>query len=383
MKKQISRRTVLNGLGSSALIAASMGGNAAAAATRASGTLLAANPDWQAGAGDDWHRVMTAAKAEGQVTVAGFPALTKSMTKAFKRDTGIELKWFGGRSSALSSRFEAEARAKNLTIDVMLGGGRELGPMKKGGFLNPVKPQLILPGLDPKNFRDGKVKFMDLEGQYLFQGAEWVFGWILVNKNIIDPSQIKTWSDMLKPEYRGKMIVHDPRSPGPGQGATAWLYNQFGIEFIKDFYLGQQAQFTSSNRQVVADVARGTKPIAFASLQFFVERFRREGIENLAVVLPDDAPGYLTGGFSVLKQAKGVPHPNAAQVFINWYASRPGQEVYQTVMMETSRRLDVKTGIPEYLIPKPGVKYFEAYNEDIYNSRRPVVKAITEALGKR
>ncbi len=40
------------------------------------------------------------------------------------------------------------------------------------------------------------------------------------------------------------------------------------------------------------------KPIAFASIQFFVERFRREGIENLAVVLSEDAPGHLTGEFS-------------------------------------------------------------------------------------
>ena len=109
---------------------------------------------------------------------------------------------------------------------------------------------------------------------------------------------------------------------------------------------------------------RGTRPIAFASLQFFVEKFRREGIKNLAVVLPDDAPGYVTGGFSVLKQAKNVPHPNAASKYpftvsgFNWYVSRPGQEVYQrtigkmaTTRSGHSRRTrDVDTGLPSYLI---------------------------------
>ena len=382
MNRQISRRMFLNGLASTTVLPAYLGGHAMAAPTRDE-TLLAAVPDWQAGASPEWAEVMRAARAEGQVTVAAFPALAKKMSAAFQRDTGIKLNFFGGRSSEQSTRFESEARAKNLTIDIMLGGGRELGPMKQGGFLNPVKPQLMLPGVSPKNFRDGKLKFMDNEGQYLMQGAEWVFGWVLVNKNVIDPSEIKSWKDLLKPKYRGKIISHDPRSPGPGQGASNWIYNMFGIEFIKDFFLGQQVKFTSSNRQVVEEVVRGTKPIAFASIQFFVERFRREGITNLAVVLPEDAPGYLTGGFSVLKQAKGVPHPNAAKVFINWYMSHPGQEVYQSIMMETSRRLNVETNLPKYLVPRSGANYFEAYNEERYFRRRAVVKLITEALGNR
>lgn len=380
MDTRFTRRRVLNGLGSSAVLAAATGA-ASVAAGRASHA--AASADWQAGASDDWRRILAEGRKEGQVTVAGFPALARTMPPAFKRDTGIELKFFGGRPSALSSRFEAEALAGKMTLDIMLGGGRELVKMKPGGYLNPVRPQLILPGVGPENFRDGKLKFMDDDKQYLLQGAEWVFGWLLVNKDIVDPGKIKVWKDILKPEFRGKMISHDPRSPGPGQGATNWLYNTFGIEFVKEFYLGQQAKFTTSNRQVVEEVVRGTRPISFASIQFFVEKFRREGIKNLAVVLPEDAPGYVTGGFSVLKQAKNVPHPNAAQVFINWYVSRPGQEVYERTMLATSRRKDVKTGIPSYLVPRPGVKYFEAYSEERYLRRKVVVKAITDALGKR
>ncbi len=370
MKRHVSRRIFLNGLGSTALLAAYPGGNAMAAT------------DWQDGAPAEWHRVLKAARAEGQVTVAGFPALGKKMSAAFKRDTGIQLNFLGGNSREQSGRFEAEARAKNLTIDAMLGGGRELGLISKG-LMNPIPPQLLLPGVGPKNFRDGKHKWMDDASQYLYQGAEWVFGWLLVNKDMIDPGEIKTWNDLLDPKYRGKIIAHDPRGPGPGQGATSWLYNKFGLDFVKALFLGQQAKYTSSTRQVVEAVVRGTHPIAFAAIQFQVERFRREGITNLAVVAPKDAPGYLTGGFSVLKQAKGVPHPNAATVFINWHLSRPGQEVYESVMLETSRRTDVKTGIPDYLVPKPGQNYYEAYNEKIYYSRNVVVKAISQALGSR
>jgi iron(III) transport system substrate-binding protein len=142
-------------------------------------------------------------------------------------------------------------------------------------------------------------------------------------------------------------------------------------------------RFSTDNRQLVEMVARGTTPIVFGAIQTEVERFRKAGFSNLAVVLPDDAPGYLTGGYSVLKQAKGVPHPNAATVFINWYMSRPGQEVYESVMLETSCRADLNTGLPDYLVPRPGRKYYEAFNEYEYFSRNAVVKLITDALGSR
>jgi len=372
-KQPFSRRTFLTGLSAAALL--SSGKGARAADEPASG--------WQDGAPAEWRKTLAAAQAEGQATIAAFPALADKMSAAFKRDTGIELNFLSSSVSEQSARLEAEARAKNLTIDVMLGGGRELRPMMREGFLEPVKPQLILPGVAPKNFREGKIKWMDNSGQYLLQGSEYVFGWLLVNKDQVDPASIKSWKDLLDPKYKGKIASDDLRTPGPGQGSSAWIYNVFGIDYIKALFIDQQVAFTSDNRLLVENVVRGITPIAFGAIQTVVERFRREGFTNLAIVLPGDAPGYLTGGFSVLKQAKGVPHPNAAQVFINWYVSRPGQEVYESVMLETSRRVDIHTGLPDYLVPKPGINYYEAYNEEVYFSRDAVVKLVTAALGNR
>jgi ABC-type Fe3+ transport system substrate-binding protein len=369
MERSFSRRTFVTGLGTSAVLAATRSSNAA--------------QDWQDDAPAEWTRVLAAARAEGQVTVAGFPLLAEKMSAAFERDTGIKLNFLSSNTAEQSARLEAEARAKNLTIDILLGGGRELGPMMRDGLLEPIAPQLLLPGVAPANFRGGTLKWMDTSSQYLLQGAEYVFGWLLVNKDKVDPSSIKSWRDLLDPKYCGKIVSYDVRSPGPGQGSSAWIYNMFGIDYIKAFFLDQQVKFSTDNRQLVEMVARGITPIVFGAIQTEVERYKRAGFSNLAVVLPDDIPGYLTGGYSVLKQAKGVPHPNAATVFINWYMSRPGQEVYESVMLETSRRADLNTGLPDYLVPRPGVKYYEAFNEKEYFSRNAVVKLITDALGNR
>jgi len=98
-----------------------------------------------------------------------------------------------------------------------------------------------------------------------------------------------------------------------------------------------------------------------------------------------DGPGTLLGGSSLVVEAKGVPHPNAATVFLNWYLSRPGQEIYSTVWGIPSRRADVKVStVPAYTIPQPGVTYLDQYREDWYLNVRPKLQQdIVAALGGR
>jgi spermidine/putrescine-binding protein len=154
---------------------------------------------------------------------------------------------------------------------------------------------------------------------------------------------------------------------------------------VKQLYSGQAVTYTRDGRQLVEWAVRGTHPIALAAVQTNIEYFRKEGFKNIAALAMADGPGNVLGGFGVLKQAKGVPHPNAAQVFINWYASKPGQEVYSKVMLEPSRRTDVKVAeVPGYVIPVPGIKYLDAYDPEFYVKTRPKIqKQVIEALGGR
>lgn len=364
----LSRRSVIGGLAASAL------GSAPRRARAAD------SDDWQAGAPPEWDRILKAAQAEGQITVAGHPALADKMSAAFKRDTGITMNFLGGKPEELGVRFAEEDRAKSLTIDALVSGGSEL-VLIPDGLLQPVRAQLMLPGVAPEHFRNGKRVWMDQAGKYLLQGSEYVFGWLIVDQDIVKPEEIKSWKDLLDPKFRGRIASYDLSGPGPGQGAATWINEVLGIDYIKALFLGQQVKFTSDMRSLVEGVVRGTTPIAFGAIQSEVERFRKAGFANLAVVLPDDAPGYLTGGFSIVKEGIGPPHPNAATVFLNWYVSRPGQEVYEGVMLETSTRTDVRTGIPDYLVPRPGVRYY-VNDEAAYLKRFDMVKTLLAALGR-
>jgi ABC-type Fe3+ transport system substrate-binding protein len=350
----------------------------------AGGAALAAD-DWQANAGDDWKRLLAAARQEGKVVVAGHPALATSLAKGFERDTGIPVEYLGGNPNELYQRLSREASTGNLTIDVSISGGAEF-PMLHAGQLEPIKPKLILPGVtETKNWIGGSMKWMDKQGQYFFQGSNWVFAWPTFNSDIIKPGTITTWQDLLKPEYKGKIAAYDPRTGGPGQAGTSYLTELLGTDFVKKLYVGQEVVYTRDGRQLVEWAARGVYPIVLCAVQFDIERYKSEGIKNLSVVQLKDGPGSLVGGFSVAKMPKGAPHPNAAAVFLNWYASKPGQEEYTRRMLEPSTRADVKIAeVPDYVVPQPGAKYLDQYVEDWYMNMRPkMAKDMVDALGGR
>ncbi|MBM3573990.1 MAG: extracellular solute-binding protein [Alphaproteobacteria bacterium] len=349
------------------------------------GAAIAAD-DWQAGAGPEWQKVLAAAKNEGKVVVAGPAPLSKPLSAGFEKDTGISVEFVTGSIGDMATRFEREAKAGTMTADVIIGGGIEMFTMYLPGYLDPIKPRLMLPGTTRgADWMGGKIKWFDNQAAYMPLISNWVHGWAVVNSEKVDVAQIKTWQDLLKPEYKGKIASYDPRLGGPGQSAIAYLAHQFGIEYVKKLFIGQEVTYTRDSRQVVEWAARGTYPIVLGAIQFEVERFRRGGMRNLVVPTLSDGPGTLTGGFGVVKLPKGVPHPNAATVFLNWLMSKPGHIAYASTMLETSTRVDAQLGeVPDYVNPKAGAVYLDQYDEDWYKNERPkLAKALVEALGGR
>ena len=72
-------------------------------------------------------------------------------------------------------------------------------------------------------------------------------------------------------------------------------------------------------------------------------------------------------------------------MFLNWYASQPGQIVFSSTWKTPSLRTDVHVdGIPDYVVPKPGVTYVDQYNESWYVGHYlgQYQKALVEAVGK-
>ena len=325
---------------------------------------------WDDGGGPAWAEVLDAARREGNVVVMGRPDLGKAFAAGFKRDTGLGLDYLGGQTRDLQARFRRETASGNVTVDILLGGETEVD-MIAPGYLMSLSENILLPGVkDPKSWVNGQLDWGDNAKTYLLIGGEYVQGWPVFNTDMIKPGEITSWRDILKPQYKGKIIALDPRG-GAGGAAMSYLIHQFGVDFFRHLMMDQQLTLARDGRQVVEWVVRGTHAIAIGAVPADVEYFRSRGIKNVAVGDLPDGPGTVLGGSSVLTAAKKAPHPNAAIVFLNWYASQPGQEAFSSVWLTPSNRTDVRIdAIPEYTKPKPGKVYLEQYREDYWFQER-------------
>jgi ABC-type Fe3+ transport system substrate-binding protein len=268
-------------------------------------------------------------------------------------------------------------------MDVVFGGQTMITFVAKGYF-KPIKPQFMLPGVtNPKNWVDGHMKWVDRAGKYMFIGSEYIHCWPVINTAFIKDGSITKWSDLLKPEYQGKIASYDPVS-GPGQAQGGYIADNKGIDFFKKLYIGQKVKLTRDSRQLMEWAARGVNPIVLAGLPVQLKHFANAGIKTLKVVDMQDGHGVLLGGSSVIVMPKKPAHPNAATVFVNWYASQPGQKIFSTVWETPSRRVDVDVpAIPDFVRPKPGIKYLDQYTEDWYlgHYRKTIRPQIIKAMG--
>jgi iron(III) transport system substrate-binding protein len=336
----------------------------------------------------EWEGLVTRARQEGRVvlgtdvSVAGF---RQGITNAFAKQFGfdIELRVLeGAQLTALAAR---ECAAGRTSMDVLLSGNSELISLYPKGCLAPVKPKLFLPEvLDTKNWRGGLLKWNDPEGQYLLQTAEAAYGWTVVNTDQIKQDDLTLAKDLLRPEYKGKIASFDPRGGGAGQGRATYMMNALGEDYVRGLYLDQKVTYTANHQQLAEWIARGVYAIGLGAVERIFEPMRKEGLPIGVIASFSDAPGYLTGGSSVVKLTRDAPHPNAAAVLLNWFASRDAQTIYSQNVLQPSRRTDVSTkNIPEYLIPKSGAKYLDSYGYEFYAKRRPeVIKRVIELLGR-
>ena len=341
--------------------------------------------DWQAGAGAEWQRVLADAKKEGHVAVVGPSELAVPIADAFQKDTGIEVDFLGGVASVNASRVAREVRAGNVTIDFMYTGTAEL-PLVKEGLFEDEKSRLMLPGVsDPKNWSGGEIKWVDNDKKFMLQTQATVTSIPFYDSNAVGPGGLTSWRQLLEPKFKKKIVAYDPRAGGPGQQMVGYIGARFGIEFLKSVYVGQEVVYSQDSRQMAEWVSRGVDAVGLGLLLPDYVRLRDAGIANLMPADLKDGPGTLSGGFSVFILPKGAPHPNAQIVFLNWAASRPGQQVYSGVEHQLSRRTDVhEASALDFTVPKPGVDYLDQYNEDwALNQRAKIIDAVLDAIGGR
>lgn len=350
-------------------------------------TAQVAKPGWQA----EWEKTVRAAKEEGQVTIYFDSSATLFLEPFRKQFPDIKNVSVSIDSPQLANRVMAERRAGKYLVDIVITGANPNYQVYYAAkILEPITTAFILPQVvDESKWWQGKHWYIDTENRYVFVYLGNVARAASYNTKSVNTAQFKSYWDLLKPEWRGKIIARDIRRPGSGGDAMRFFYHtpELGPSFIRRLFSEGGLTLTADNRQGVDWLGQGK----FALGLFFgrIELAKAQGLpvdELDSHLFKEGAPLGIGPGTAVL--INRAPHPNAAKVFINWFLSRDGQMTYQRDSARGGTGADsMRTDIPKDEVPiayrrRTNGKYlFVATPER--TDMLPIYKVVNEALAEK
>ena len=358
----MNRRTVLAGASAAALAVA---GRPAAAQTSSMAALV------------------SAAKAEGSVVIDGPPNADarQGLLSGFQREYGIPVSYIDSGSSSSSARIRAERAAGKYVLDVFLSGADAAClTFLPGGWLDRVEPVLLAPDvLDGRKWKDGHLWYED-DAHTILRVLDSVAPGLAVNSKLVGRGEVTTWKSLLDPKWQGKIIAKDPLTYGAGSQVNSYLYLTFGPDYVKKLYLEQKPVLSRNARQSMQWLAEGTYPILLGPDVAEMISFKKLGYQ-IEAVLPSDGPNMLNAGWGLVCLMNKAPHPNAAKLFVNWFAGRAGQQTFANATQSASLRTDVKyDGLPNYLFPQRGTKYIDTSDWNFVTQTHGATLAKVQAL---
>jgi len=343
---------------------------------------FSAQADWKR----DWEQTLAAAKKEGQVNI--YIYRYEGLLQDFKREyPGITVQAVTGRGSEMSNRIMAERRAGKFIADVYSGGTNSLfNTLYKGKALDPLKPLLVLPEVtDTSKWYGNEHRYADPEGKHIFAfiGSA-SSSQLSYNTNLVNPKEFKSYTDLINPKWKGKIVALDPRDTGLGATMQFYFYSpQIGPEYMKKFFGGMDNTYAKNWQQMTNWLAQGKFAICMGCKDS--QRAKNQGlpVDDFDTTHWKEGSSFSAGGGS-LAYMNQAPHPNAAKVFINWFLSRKGQIALQKLGdvddPANSRRIDIpKDDIPPENRLQPGVKYFDVVKPE-YGDMKPIFDLAKEIM---
>src|SRR5438552_790357 len=157
-------------------------------------------------------------------------------------------------------------------------------------------------------WKKGKLWFSDPEELYILRLCNTVTTTLDINTREVKPDDLRSMRDLLDPRWKGKISIQDPTLPGSGSNQAAYLYIQFGEDFVRKLYIDQKPMISRDTRQLTDWLVRGTYPISFGAVDGDVEQLRRDGFPVLPLYDLPDWPGTTTAGFGQVALLSHAPH---------------------------------------------------------------------------
>ncbi len=251
-----------------------------------------------------------------------YTALENDQLKPFKAaiETAVpdaEVVWVRDSTGVITARFLAEK--DNPRADMVVGlAASSLLMFKKAGLLETYRPA----GADKL-----KDVFRDAKDPYAWTGMDAYLGAVCFNTaeagEIAPP---KSWKDLLKPEFKGKIVMPHPASSGTGYLMVAgWLQSMGeaeGWKFMDGLHENIAAYLHSGSAPCV-QAARGEQLVGLAlDMRGAAEKTKGAPIE---VILPTEGVGWEMEASAIVKSSKNL---DAAKKIADWVATEDANRLF-------------------------------------------------------
>jgi iron(III) transport system substrate-binding protein len=146
-----------------------------------------------------------APKAQGETSIGVYSGrhynTDKELYKEFSRRTGIEVKLLEAKDDTLIQRLQSEGTNSPADVLVLVDAAR-LDKAADLGLFQPIKSTQLLRYV-PASLRDSQNRWFGLTRRIRA---------VIVNPKIVAASSIKSYSDLAKPNLRGKLCLRDRKS---------------------------------------------------------------------------------------------------------------------------------------------------------------------------
>ena len=321
------------------------------------------------------------AKKEGEVVVWSH-TWEKGVSEHFKKKYPfLKVKVWDGRNETVVNKMITEAKAGRHSVDVVVLVNRGLMALKNAGFLQEYNW--------PK-----RVKAWPNQADHNYWAYFSSYAYMpIYNPKVVPVDQApKSWDDLKNPRWKGIAGISASGSEAPLIYAYLWrkpngdLNWEKAIAFWKEVVAATKPKVGRGFHQPTELIIAGEHHILLHNSLAVVLRYLNEGA-TLGMLPVKKTIG---GGVGVA-MPKTVPHPNAAQLFIDYLVSPEGVINYAnsiyTIVMDPElapkakpNRMIQKAGIAVEVIPD---KYLTSKNLKRASSAWLSILGVKRGRGKK
>ncbi len=240
------------------------------------------------------------------------------LTKAFTKETGIEVKVHSGEAPELASQLVKEGASSAADV-FFTANSPELELLSEKGLLAKVAPATLA----------------RVPAQYSGSAGDWVG--VLARENVLafntgmiqEQALPASLLDLAKPEWKGKIAIAPTDADFlPLVGAVVTLKGRpAALEWLKGLH--DNTMIFDDDEGVVAAVDRGAAATGVINNYYWARLRMEKGVDKMQSAIHHFAGGDVgalmnVSGAAVLKSSRNQP---AAQKFLAFLVSKPAQEM--------------------------------------------------------